>query len=235
MHETFIILLIIFVIIFVITLLGALIQGIRIKNNSSKKWGISALVMAVLAMGSFWGVSASTPANNSTSDQTSQSSSDSNNSSSQSTSSATSSSSVDVSQSSKEKASEAKQRADTRHEQDFEARDRHRRDMENQRQESMLNRRGTDKPGYKKQISGVPNQSSHVIESVNYDGDKTVVKISTDLTMGNRRENEHNAFTVWSGIQRIAHLHHVQTDVVINDHKGKEIANTKDNQFNYLE
>ncbi|MHA8110781.1 hypothetical protein ACYATP_04690 [Lactobacillaceae bacterium Melli_B4] len=75
-----------------------------------------------------------------------------------------------------------------------------------------------------------------MIESVNYDGDKTVVKISSDLTMGNRRENEHNAFTVWSGIERIEYLHHVKTNVIIKDHKGKEVANTNnDNRFNYLD
>ncbi|MEJ6400299.1 hypothetical protein [Nicoliella lavandulae] len=240
MNITFKVLLTVFLVLFVITLLAALIQGIRIKNQSSKKWGLSALVMAILAVGSFWGVSASSnhqSTNQATTSQSSSSQSSMSNSSSSNSSSVTSESSSKLtsSEQASAKASSESQRKADHSEQQFEERDRKHRDMENRRQEQMLAKKGTDKKGYAKQISRVPSQSSHVVEKVTYNGTKTVAKVSSDLTMGNRRENQHNAFTIWSGLKRIAFLHHVKTNIIILDHNGKEIANTNNNRFNYLE
>ncbi|MBW1605918.1 hypothetical protein [Lactobacillus sp. Sy-1] len=249
MGSVFKILLIIFLILFVVTLLGALIQGIRTKNQSSKRFGLSALIMAILAVGSFWGASAASHGNqnsasSSQSTTKSSSSTDTSSSASNETDSKTSSSSSASSHSHSKKTTEqqkakassaSSQRKQNQRDQQFEASDMRRRDMENRRQERMFAKRGTDKKGYEKKIKGIPAQSSHVVEKVTYQDGKTVAIISSDLTMGNRRENEHNAFTVWNGIKRLAFLYRVKTNVIIKDHKGKEIANTNNNRFNYLE
>ncbi|UQS86942.1 hypothetical protein MOO44_01835 [Nicoliella spurrieriana] len=231
MASVFKVLLVIFLVLFVITLLVALIQGIRVKNKSSKIWGMSSLIMVVLAVGSFWGASASRHASPSHSQSSASSSSV---SSSESTSSATSK--LTDKQKRAQHSSMVSQKHQDQREQAFESSDSRRRERENQREEKMFAKRGTDKKGYAEKIQGIPDQSSHVVKKVTYDGkNQTVATISNDLTMGNRRENEHNAFIVWSGIKRLAFLHHVKTDITIKNAKGKEIANTNNNRFNYLD